>query len=404
LYRFLNTTTSSIPAGTFVALNPGESDWIEYNISVEANRTVVWESDGATVKKLVNNNVTLSDFFDDRTNTIAIYTDIDAPNNASGGQACGSAAYDWEKLGQSYYGEGPGPYHNGSDQRETDGNPTGTAEIYSDEYGDPQGSTYIKVAYTPRVSAGFNYIKMGQTFDFPGAPDNANCRVPLSGSMTQTNFTTPVFEPVEVQLFGSQFLGGCDNGFNQIWVDGTEVLDMDTPPGTSTYLPPKVFSTGSTVQINVSDKDNGRYTVCGDRSKIYYTYRIPSQVGFGETFDKCAGTDSQIFYYDNDHDGDEDGDVTPDIGPNPDGYDPCTDGVDDALWRLLDTLNFLGDNLDGGDACDDGAVLTNVTSDGNETNPIDLEIDPTDIQFSGTSLGSIPYMGGPLEIKLEVWA
>jgi hypothetical protein len=127
-------------------------------------------------------------------------------------------------------------------------------------------------------------------------------------------------------------------------------------------------------------------------------------VGFGETFDKCAGTDSQIFYYDNDHDGDEDGDVTPDIGPNPDGYDPCTDGVDDALWRLLDTLNFLGDNLDGGDACDDGAVLTNVTSDGNETNPIDLEIDPTDIQFSGTSLGSIPYMGGPLEIKLEVWA
>ncbi len=127
-------------------------------------------------------------------------------------------------------------------------------------------------------------------------------------------------------------------------------------------------------------------------------------MGFGDTFDKCAGSNQQ-FYYDGDQDGTQDGTITPSVGSSPDGYDPCTDGIDDALWRLLDTLNFVEDNVDGGDACDDTGSFpdTNITSDGNQTNPFDLEINPADLQFAGTSLGSIPNMGGPLEIRIEVW-
>jgi len=409
VYRLLNQTDNYLDPGNtdndwgFPIPVPGQSDTIEYNITITATGTTIEEAlNGGFKSTVTNSNITLSDFFNDQSNTLAIYTDVDAPNDATGGGDCGSGARDWEKLGQHEWGSSL------SDSEES-GSATSTAEIFSDEFNDSDSSTYVKVTYSPRQSIGFNFISISEVYEFPGAPDNSVCSASGSeggsGSMAQITFTTPTYDPIEVQLFASQRWGGCDNGYNMVWVDNAKVMDTDTPPGTATFLPPSSFANGTSVQINVTDKDSGRRILCGNRSKIYYTYRVPIQVGFGETFDTCKGS-THKFYYDGDQDGIQDGDITPAFGPVPSdglGYNPCVDGADDALWRLLDSLNFINDNVDGGDACDDATPFTNVTSDGNITNPFDLKIDVNELRFTGLSAENIPFMYGPLVFTIELW-
>jgi hypothetical protein len=77
------------------------------------------------------------------------------------------------------------------------------------------------------------------------------------------NFSTDI---ILSRVIGTQTWGGMDNGYNFIWIwsegdleEENLALDLDTPPGTFAYLPVDYFETDKINYVRVGDKDADRY-------------------------------------------------------------------------------------------------------------------------------------------------
>jgi hypothetical protein len=119
-------------------------------------------------------------------------------------------------------------------------------------------------------------------------------------------------------------------------------------------------------------------------------------VPFGNVFPQISGGVARI-YYDIDHDGVQDGynDITigsslPNFNPmvrTVDQLDSVNNALDDALLRLLDSLNHI-------------VAQSNTGLSGASTNPIDVMLNNIDIDVTG--VGGVPFAWGPLDVTLEV--
>lgn len=160
-------------------------------------------------------------------------------------------------------------------------------------------------------------------------------------------FTTSL---ITSRVIGTQSWGGNDNGYNFVWIwsegeqnESNIVLDTDTPPGTFTYLPIKFFKLGEMNYVRVGDKDDGRY-LNTEISSLFGNKRSIIEYVFS--------VPSQVGY----------GDV----------FENQTNATNDAIKRLNDVL-------------------------GNYAHA-------TDIQTESYSLPNIPYMWGPVSVRVRLWS
>ncbi len=160
------------------------------------------------------------------------------------------------------------------------------------------------------------------------------------------NFSTDI---ILSRVIGTQSWGGMDNGYNFIWMwnEGEQeeenlALDLDTPPGTFAYLPVQYFETDETNHIRVGDKDSGRY-LNTDVSSLMGSRRSMIEYTF--------------------------------TAPSQVGYGNIFETQNEATEDAEDRLNqILGEY----------ASATLIKKDVN--------------QVSG-----VPYMWGPVDVRLNVW-
>lgn len=160
------------------------------------------------------------------------------------------------------------------------------------------------------------------------------------------NFSTDI---ILSRIIGTQTWGGMDNGYNFIWIwneDGTEeenmALDTDTPPGTFSYVPVQYFETDKINYVRVGDKDSGRY-LNTDTSPLTGNVRSLIEYSFLSP--------SQVSY----------GDV----------FENQTAAMEDAIDRLEEVM---------------GEDVTTI-----------------DISVESFSVSGVPYMWGPVEVRLRMW-
>ncbi|MFA4946250.1 MAG: VWA domain-containing protein [Candidatus Micrarchaeia archaeon] len=136
---------------------------------------------------------------------------------------------------------------------------------------------------------------------------------------------------------------------------------------------------------------------CPSDDRVIYTGRLRAQVNYSGVYPVCASRNATV-YYDLDYDNVADGSIGLTIGSaglpsageeyvDVAELEPGTNAVDDALVRLLDALNFLGD----GDE-----------PSGSAANPIDLKIGES-INLTVIVGQGVPFMWGPSEVSVMVW-
>jgi hypothetical protein len=159
-------------------------------------------------------------------------------------------------------------------------------------------------------------------------------------------FTTSL---ITSRVIGTQSWGGNDNGYNFVWIwdegeqnESNVVLDTDTPPGTFTYLPVMFFELDKINYVRVGDKDDDRY-LNTEISTLFGNKRSIIEYVFS--------VPSQVGY----------GDV----------FENQTDASNDAINRL--------DNILGNYA------------------------HASDIQTESYSVSNIPYMWGPVSVRVRLW-
>jgi len=160
-------------------------------------------------------------------------------------------------------------------------------------------------------------------------------------------FTTSL---ITSRVIGTQSWGGNDNGYNFVWIwnegeqnESNIVLDTDTPPGTFTYLPVRFFELDKINYVRVGDKDDDRY-LNTEISTLFGNKRSIIEYIFS--------VPSQVGY----------GDV----------FENQTDALNDAIDRLDDIL-------------------------GNYAHA-------SDIQTESYSVSHIPYMWGPVSVRVRLWS
>lgn len=137
---------------------------------------------------------------------------------------------------------------------------------------------------------------------------------------------------------------------------------------------------------------------CSSKNRVIYEARVRASVPYEKIFPQLIGRNITI-YYDKNYDGIEDGYVTiavgkdlPNFDPTPitvDQLDRVNNALDDAVYRLLDYLNFV-------------TIPSNSGPPGSNTNPIDVELSP-DVSIETATLTGVPYMWGPASIGVAVW-
>lgn len=160
-------------------------------------------------------------------------------------------------------------------------------------------------------------------------------------------FTTSL---ITSRVIGTQSWGGNDNGYNFVWIwsegeqnESNIVLDTDSPPGTFTYLPVRFFELDKTNYVRVGDKDDDRY-LNTEISTLFGNKRSIIEYIFS--------VPSQVGY----------GDV----------FENQTDASNDAISRLN---NILGNYAHA-----------------------------SDIQTESYSVSNIPYMWGPVSVRVRLWS
>lgn len=138
---------------------------------------------------------------------------------------------------------------------------------------------------------------------------------------------------------------------------------------------------------------------CSSDNRLIYKGRLRAQVNYSSIFPECYSRNATV-YYDLDYDGVSDGAINVSIGNSqlesagdeyvtPEYFDTNNNGVDNALQRLLDALNFMNDNP----SSPSGAI----------DNPIDLKIGDS-VNLTVMVGQGVPFMWGPAEMAVIVWS
>jgi hypothetical protein len=376
--------------------------WID-DVVVEA----IYPSTEVTCNDLpVNTDITTSDIYIDRTNVLGLYFDVrqprrydpsdpDHPDNHPDGceSACTSDLTQTETDHYTYLGSASFASDDAS----------GTLQIYSDPENDTENSTYVEVVFSGGRGLEYGYVTISRTYPFtivlgddrPGTPYMAG---------TEAEFNALDFDIMGARVLGVQGpWGGRDNGYNFVFIqpEGEAeqlVLDANQPPGTITYIPVQYLEKGKKNYVRVYDVQSDRELDI-TRSYVELTYLIEMAVPYGDVFPRARGSTNTV-YYDLDNDGTSDGSTQISIGPEPtDMFDPMNDSIDDALARLLDQLNFIGDANPG--SYGDGTV-GNPYDGIDSTNPIDLDVGSQVTIATGFTEG-VPSLWGPAVLEIRVW-
>lgn len=140
----------------------------------------------------------------------------------------------------------------------------------------------------------------------------------------------------------------------------------------------------------------GNYsTYCPNKNQLFYTGALSLSVPYGKVFQNCTGSVVRV-YYDTAHSGTANG-YTDVILGNPLDLTPITvdqlnssgNALNDAFVRLLYQLKFVNVSGESG-------------LPGTQTNPIDLAITPQ-VGIATTSIGQVPFVWGPVEVKVSSW-
>ncbi len=163
------------------------------------------------------------------------------------------------------------------------------------------------------------------------------------------------------------------------------------------HIPEEMIEINKTNRVNISlgNKMNVINESCSADNRLIYTARFRGSVPYGDVLPKSSGGVYSI-YFDKDSDGYQDGSFNVVIGADLPGFDPVPkdvssldsgNAVEDALQRLLDSLNFAVYGFNSGQS-------------GSASNPVDIEL--TDVSIDSRSISAIPFTWGPADIKIEV--
>ena len=233
--------------------------------------------------------------------------------------------------------------------------------------------SYLKFNYTPYVQKGFGKISLTQETDkFGGvveSPKNFSFTLPnntqlldLKVSSYSSNYWT------DRVLIKNQSTENYEYAF-KLWDFGTNYRDLGDPY--IVQIPVNLASQGQN-DIQVDTAINQTQTMGGSPDdRVIYTLLIPGYVPYGNTFIKAEGG-TKTFESDL-------GNFTVKVGNFSDLWDPQNDSLDDAVERLMNSL------------------------DTNHDGKIDVKLSTSNINVDSLAIGKIPWMWGPAEIRLEVW-
>jgi len=233
--------------------------------------------------------------------------------------------------------------------------------------------SYLKFNYTSYSSSGFGEISLTQeTEKFGGIIES-----PKNFSFTLPNNTE--VKELMVTSYSSNF-----------WTDRILVKNQTTQEYNYTY---KLWDFGENyqilgdpfvIQIPVNTLVSGENEIQVDTAtekdttqggspddKVIYTLLIKGYVPYGNAFERAEGS-TRIFES-------ELGNFTIQVGNYEDIWDPNNDSLDDAVQRLISSLDTDNNSI------------------------IDVKLSSSNIKTDSIAIGKIPWMWGPAEIRLEVW-
>ncbi len=161
-------------------------------------------------------------------------------------------------------------------------------------------------------------------------------------------------------------------------------------------VPENLVVVNKTNYVNVTIGTSETNNTCSSNNKVIYTARFRASVPYGDIFPGISGGVFRVFY-DINHDGTSDGFTDIVVGANLPSFNPTVrtmdqvngtvNALDDALVRLMDSLNFV-------------VIANNTGVSGTSANPIDIKLSNIDVDVTGT--GGIPFAWGPLDVRLDV--
>jgi len=278
-------------------------------------------------------------------------------------------------------------YDNTSNIKSYIQNGTNVISAFFDCYGDSQygsgtaeisNSSYVEIQYASLPQTTYGYLDFTKVLQFGGS----------SSDPKETSFFIPgTHDPISEAFVHMAQIYSWELRL-QAWAQGdspTTVFESSSPREVpdSVFIDPQILESNQTNYVRATD------TGCAcdflPESIIEYTHLTPSLVTFGTVFDDCTGHERTVYY---DVDEDEVADGSNLVSGSAGAFNPLLDGKDDALQRLLDELNTYETANASGDS-------------GSEFNPIDIEL--IDIEFEGEGIGDVPYMWGPLKIRIRIW-
>ena len=177
---------------------------------------------------------------------------------------------------------------------------------------------------------------------------------------------------------------------------GADYQDLGDPY--IVQIPPGdiVIGENNTLEVGTGDSPI-EYTGCSGDNRAIISLRFkPDTLAYGSPFEKSRGSGNLVIWHDLDHDGTADENITLDIGDPTDPFDPKKDAMDDAIVRLLNSLNFVGDTQA------EAVPLNDTDGDGSKENPIDIPI-AAELKWDLVHSAGVRSMWGPVQVKLIVW-
>lgn len=237
-------------------------------------------------------------------------------------------------------------------------------QLYSD--------SYFKLNYSSSQDLEFGKFSLTQQTDqFGGAiesPKNFTFSVPDE---------TEVIEAKATSYSGSYWTdslkinssGGLDTVYN-LSKFGSNYQRLGDPY--RIRIPPDKVQEGSSNKIQMDTAISPTETRgASPNNSIIYKLLIDGSVGFGNTFEKAEGGTTTFES--------EFGDIKVKAGNETDQWNASNDAVDDAVERLINELD--------------------VDQDGK----IDFKLESEDMSIDDISVGGVPWLWGPVKVKLEVW-
>jgi von Willebrand factor type A domain len=263
-----------------------------------------------------------------------------------------------------------------------------TSRLYTD--------SYLEMNYTQEVTSAYQEIVTDiETSKF----DNCNYTffVPAQLRLDETKVTSfsGSLWTSNVSINSSK-TGNKWNNTYLITSYGTNFQALGDP--FIVNIPTSLVQTGgnNSVIVHLGVSAANVSIACPSNSTVLYRAYFRASVPYGGVFSALKGGIARV-YYDIDHDGLSDGftDITygsnlTDFDPtirNMDELDATENALDDAVIRLMNTLNFV-------------VKAGNSGISGSQTNPIDIKL--SDVNIDVTFVGDVPFEWGPIDIRLDV--